>query len=144
MGIRCANRVSAAFGHGGSIAGRARGSNYDVRGVVFPGDSRRLMDLRRTGNVEAIAGGAEPAQLSAKLSNTLSQSNQIFDTYSPVQLAAVREADKARIEGRRRMKLSNIVAAIEAEQNPATENKVVTFRLERRQLSRNGTPSAHC
>ena len=85
------------------------------------------MDLRRTGNVEAIAGGAEPAQLSAKLSNTLSQSNQIFDTYSPVQLAAVREADKARIEGRRRMKLSNIVAAIEAEQNPATENKSRNF-----------------
>ena len=33
----------------------------DVRGMVFPGDERRLMDLRRTGNVEAIAGGAEPA-----------------------------------------------------------------------------------
>ena len=80
----------------------------DVRNKVFPGDSRRLMDLRRTGNVEAVVGGAEPAHLSAKLSNTLSQSNQIFDTYSPVQLAAVREADKARAVGRRRLRLNRI------------------------------------
>ena len=99
----------------------------DVRGVVFPGDARRLMDLRRTGNVEAIAGGAEPAQLSAKLSNTLSQSNQIFDTYSPVQLATVRETDKARIEGRRRMRLSHIVAGIHAEQDPPQKNKSGNF-----------------
>ncbi len=84
----------------------------DVRAAVFPGDTRRLMDLRRTGNVEAVIGGAEPSQLSAKLSNTLSQSNQIFDTYSPVQLATVREADKAREEGRRRMRLSHIAAGI--------------------------------
>ena len=87
----------------------------DVRAAVFPGDTRRLMDLRRTGNVEAVIGGAEPSQLSAKLSNTLSQSNQIFDTYSPVQLATVREADKAREEGRRRMKLSHIAAGILSE-----------------------------
>jgi hypothetical protein len=54
----------------------------DLRQIVFPGDTRRLMDMRRTGNVEAVAGGAQPAHLAAKLSNTLSQSNQIFDTYS--------------------------------------------------------------
>jgi hypothetical protein len=43
---------------------------------------------------EAVVGGAEPAHLSAKLSNTLAHSNQIFDTYSPV-----READRARALG---------------------------------------------
>ena len=95
----------------------------DVRASVFPGDTRRLMDLRRTGNVEAVIGGAEPSQLSAKLSNTLSQSNQIFDTYSPVQLATVREADKAREEGRRRMRLSHIAAGILSE----TENESGNF-----------------
>ena len=95
----------------------------DVRTVIYPGDTRRLMDLRRTGNVEAVAGGAAPAQLSAKLANTLAQSNQIFDTYSPVQLATVREADKARIEGRRRMRLSHIAASIRGEE----ENKSGNF-----------------
>jgi hypothetical protein len=87
----------------------------DIRNIVFPGDNRRLMDLRRTGNVEAVVGGAAPAHLAAKLSNTLSQSNQIFDTYSPVQLAAVREADRARAVGRRRLRLTRIADGIEAE-----------------------------
>jgi hypothetical protein len=87
-----------------------------VRESVFPGDARRLMDMRRTGNVEAVVGGAEPTHLSAKLSNTLAQSNQIFETYSPVQLASVREADKAREVGRRRLKLSNIADGVKEEQ----------------------------
>ena len=72
----------------------------DVREVVFPGDTRRLMDMRRTGNVEAVVGGAQPTDLAAKLSNTLSQSNSIHETYSPVQLAQVRKADLAREIGR--------------------------------------------
>jgi hypothetical protein len=75
----------------------------DVREIVFPGDTRRLMDMRRTGNVEAVAGGAQPTHLAAKLSNTLSQSNAIYDTYAPVQLAAVRKADQAREIGRREL-----------------------------------------
>jgi hypothetical protein len=68
----------------------------DVREIVFPSETRRLMDMRRTGNVEAVVGGAQPTHLAAKLANTLSQSNSIFDTYTPVQLAAVRKADLAR------------------------------------------------
>ena len=94
----------------------------DVRAVVFPGDARRLMDMRRTGNVEAVVGGAEPAQLSAKLANTLSQSNQIFETYSPVQLATVREADKARAEGRRRLRKAHLADAIRTEQENESGN----------------------
>ena len=39
----------------------------DVREIVFPGDTRRLMDMRRTGNVEAVVGGAQPTDLAAKL-----------------------------------------------------------------------------
>jgi len=40
-----------------------------VRDLVFPGDKRRLMDMRRSGAVEAIAGGAGPFGLAAKLAN---------------------------------------------------------------------------
>jgi hypothetical protein len=74
-----------------------------IRCLVYPNDDRRLMDLRRTGNVEAVAGGAEPTQLTAKLGNTLAQSNALYDAYTPVQLAVVREADKKRVVGRKRL-----------------------------------------
>jgi hypothetical protein len=99
----------------------------DVREVAFPGDKRQMMDLRRSGNVEAVVGGAEPAHLAAKLSNTIAQSNMLFDTYTPVQLAAVREADKARIKGRRRLRLSKIADGIESERGPANTNKSGKF-----------------
>jgi hypothetical protein len=92
----------------------------DVRQIVVPGDTRRLMDMRRTGNVEAVAGGAQPTHLAAKLSNTLSQSNQIYDTYTPVQLAAVKKADKAREIGRREL----LAAAVIRERD---ENKSGNF-----------------
>jgi hypothetical protein len=41
----------------------------DIREVVFPGDKRRLMDMRRSGAVEAMAGDVNPATLSAKMAN---------------------------------------------------------------------------
>jgi hypothetical protein len=47
----------------------------------------------------------------------------LFDTYTPVQLAAVREADKARIKGRRRLRLSKIADGIESERRPQREQK---------------------
>jgi hypothetical protein len=84
----------------------------DMRQIVFPGDTRRLMDLRRTGNVEAVVGGAQPAHLGAKLSNSISHTNEIWDTYSPVQAEAVREVDKARKIGRSKL----LAAAVAREQ----------------------------
>jgi len=42
----------------------------DVRELTFPGDKRRLMDMRRSGVVQAIAGEAGPLGLSAKLANS--------------------------------------------------------------------------
>ena len=75
-----------------------------IRRELFPGDTRRLQDMRRTGNVEAAVGGAAPAHLSAKSGNTIGRSNALFETYTPVQLAAVREADAARAIGRARLK----------------------------------------
>jgi hypothetical protein len=79
----------------------------DIRRVVFPGDKRRLMDMRRSGAVEAIAGGADPARLSAKMANSIGSSNALHKTYLPVEIEAVKSTDEARIQGRRKMRHVN-------------------------------------
>lgn len=76
----------------------------DVRERVFPGDKRTLADMRRSGALEARAGGANPATLSAKMANSISTSNALHRAYQPVDLASVREADEARRSGRQRMR----------------------------------------
>jgi hypothetical protein len=77
----------------------------DVRMLVFgPAEKRTLADFRRSGSVEALAGKVDPGTLSAKMANTLSQSNFLHATYQPTQLAVVREADTARKIGRRRLR----------------------------------------
>jgi hypothetical protein len=76
----------------------------DVREIVFPGDKRRLMDMRRSGTVEAIAGEAEPMTISAKMANSIEHANHLHKTYAPVELAAVHAADAARLRGRRRLR----------------------------------------
>lgn len=76
-----------------------------VRSAIFTAaETRRLQDMRRTGNVEAALGGALPQALSAKAGSTIGQSSKLFETYTPVQLAAVREADAARPTGRRKLR----------------------------------------
>jgi hypothetical protein len=75
-----------------------------VRAMVFPGDRRRLSDMRRSGAVEAIAGAAQPGTLSAKMANSIEASNFLHRTYAPVDVATVRLADEARLRGRRRMR----------------------------------------
>ena len=71
----------------------------DVRELAFPGDKRRLMDMRRSGVVEAIAGEAGPFGLSAKLANSIERSNTLHKTYAPVDIEAVLNADAARLKG---------------------------------------------
>jgi hypothetical protein len=78
-----------------------------VRALVFPGDKRRLMDMRRSGTVEAIAGGAGAVGLSAKLANSIGRSNSLHKTYAPVDIEAVRNTDEARRQGRRKMRDGN-------------------------------------
>jgi hypothetical protein len=72
--------------------------------LVFPGDRRRLMDIRRSGVVEAIAGDAGPLGLAAKLANSIQQSNELHRTYAPVNIEAIRNTDDARLKGRRKMR----------------------------------------
>jgi hypothetical protein len=74
----------------------------DLRRLVFgPDEKRQLRDMRRSGAVEANAGGAAVEAISAKMGNSIDQSRTLQKTYMPVNLAAVRTADEARRKGRR-------------------------------------------
>jgi hypothetical protein len=74
----------------------------DLRRMVFgPDEKRRLMDMRRSGAVEANAGGGSVESISAKMGNSIDQSKTLQKVYMPVNLAAVRAADEARKKGRR-------------------------------------------
>jgi hypothetical protein len=74
----------------------------DVRKLVFgPGEKRRLMDMRRSGAVEANAGGASVEAIAAKMGNSIDESKALQKTYMPVNLAAVRAADQSRRAGRK-------------------------------------------
>ena len=75
--------------------------------TIFPGDKRQLRDMRRTGAVESFAGGASAADVGNKMANSIGQSNKLFRTYNPVDLASVRRVDEARIEGRKRRRDAN-------------------------------------
>jgi hypothetical protein len=78
-----------------------------VRALAFPNDDRRLMDMRRSGVVEAVAGDAGPVGLAAKLANSIGRSNTLHKTYAPVDIEAVRGTDDARLKGRRRIRAGN-------------------------------------
>jgi hypothetical protein len=78
-----------------------------VREIVFPGDRRRLMDMRRSGTIEAVAGGANAVGIAAKMANSIGQSNALHKAYSPVSIEAVRNTDEARLQGRRKMRAEN-------------------------------------
>jgi hypothetical protein len=91
----------------------------DVRELTFPGERRRLMDMRRSGVVEAIAGDAGPLGLSAKLANSIERSNTLHKTYAPVDIEAVRSTDAARLKGRQRMRAENESGAKVSNQQPS-------------------------
>lgn len=76
----------------------------EVRALVFgPDEKRRLMDMRRSGAVEAMAGEVDSGTLAAKMANTISDSKDLQRTYLPVNRASVHLADEARKRGRRRI-----------------------------------------
>lgn len=76
----------------------------DLRRLVFGKDEkRRMMDLRRSGAVEANAGGGSVESIAAKMGNSIDESKALQKTYMPVNLAAVRAADDARRKGRQRL-----------------------------------------
>ena len=56
----------------------------DIRRLAFPGDTRQLQDMRRTGAVEAQSGGADLSVISQKMANTVASSQALQKTYLPV------------------------------------------------------------
>jgi hypothetical protein len=76
-----------------------------VRASEFGGlDRRTLADFRRSGAVEAIAGGAKAEELAHAMGNTLATSNDLFAIYVPVNVATLRSVMEARKRGRSRLR----------------------------------------
>jgi integrase-like protein len=77
----------------------------DIRSRIFGDrDKRTLADFRRSGAVEAIAGGANAEELAHAMGNTLSASNALYATYVPVNLATIRGVMDARRRGRTKLR----------------------------------------
>jgi hypothetical protein len=77
----------------------------DVRRLVFGDrDNRTLADFRRSGAVEAIAGGAKAEELAHAMGNTLGASNALFATYVPINQATLRSVLEARRRGRSKLR----------------------------------------
>jgi hypothetical protein len=73
----------------------------NIRNKVFPGDTRRMMDIRRTGAVEALAGGADLGGIGNKMANSLEKSKALQKVYLPKRAANVKLIDEARKRGRK-------------------------------------------
>lgn len=74
-----------------------------VREIAFPGDTRQLMDIRRSANVEADAAGADKKTMGELLANGLADSKFLEETYTPPTVAKAREVAKQREAGRARL-----------------------------------------
>ena len=74
----------------------------DIRAMVDPEDRRQLRDMRRSATTEAFRGGADSKAVSQKFGNSIDRSAFLFKTYNPVDLEQVRQADQARVRGRRK------------------------------------------
>lgn len=67
-----------------------------LRETLHPGDTRTLMNMRRSGAVEAMAGGVHAGHLAAKMANSIDQAQDLQATYIPVDPEIVKFADEAR------------------------------------------------
>jgi hypothetical protein len=74
-----------------------------VRDVMFPGDDRQLLDIRRSANVEADAAGADKATMGELLANGLADNRFLDETYTPPTVAKAREVAGLRLVGRARL-----------------------------------------
>ncbi|HEV2365198.1 MAG TPA: hypothetical protein VGS12_13485 [Caulobacteraceae bacterium] len=76
----------------------------EVRLAAFgSGERRQFQDLRRSGNVEADAAGADKATMAQLLANTLDRSAFLDETYTPPTVAKARQVANLRLEGRKRL-----------------------------------------
>jgi hypothetical protein len=75
----------------------------DVRAFMFPGDDRKLLDIRRSANVEADAAGADKQTMGELLANGLADNRFLDETYTPPTVAKAREVASLRLQGRARL-----------------------------------------
>jgi len=79
-----------------------------VRGIAFgKTETRTFADMRRSGLMEADAGGATAEVMSNKAANTMDANKRLKKTYNPVNLPSVRSADAHRLVGREKLKKLN-------------------------------------
>jgi hypothetical protein len=77
----------------------------EIRREVFgPDEHRQLADMRRSGAVEADAGGASDADLANKMANTIDANHRLRKTYNPVNVVSVQRVDEARKRGSKAMR----------------------------------------
>lgn len=74
-----------------------------VRAHIFPGDTRQFQDLRRSGNVEADAAGADKATMAELLANTIDRNGTLDETYTPPTVAKARRVAALRLQGRKKL-----------------------------------------
>jgi hypothetical protein len=75
--------------------------------VLGANETRMIMDMRRSGAVEAMAGNVDDGALAAKMANTISQATELQRTYLPVDPVSVARADAARLRGRAKLRSEN-------------------------------------
>jgi hypothetical protein len=76
-----------------------------VRAAVFgESEKRTLADMRRSGTVEAIRGGADAEAIGSKLGNSFGSNSFLQKTYAPTDLETVKQVDEARKKGRKARK----------------------------------------
>lgn len=75
-----------------------------VRKLAFgPNETRQFLDIRRSGNVEADAAGADKATMGELLANGLADNKFLDETYTPPTVAKAREVATQRLKGRRKL-----------------------------------------
>ncbi len=101
-----------------------------VRALVFGATERRqLADMRRSGTVEAFAGGASAGSVSTKMANTLSASSRLQKTYNPVEVATVRQVDNARTVGRARMREQKATQSVTSMEGKVSQPSAKTAQV---------------
>jgi hypothetical protein len=79
------------------------GDFRDVRSFMYPGDTRQLLDIRRSANVEADAAGADKKTMGELLANGLADNKFLDETYTPPTVAKAREVAAQRVAGRAKL-----------------------------------------
>lgn len=67
-------------------------------------DNRTMQDIRRSGAIEATAGGVDPHALSKTMGNSYENSQKLQETYSPSNVVNAEHVLEARRKGRKRLK----------------------------------------